>query len=57
MIRELLMKTFIPDSRGFDAENDIHIFSWNFRKSSASRENKRNIIIINYKIYQLAISE
>ena len=36
MIKELLLKTFIPVSRIFDNEDDIFIFSRNVRKSSAS---------------------
>ena len=40
MIRKLLLKTFIPVSRIFNNEDDIFIFSRNFRKSSASREKK-----------------
>ena len=36
MIRELLLKTFIPVSRIFDDEDDIFIFHRNVRKSSAS---------------------
>ena len=33
----LLLKTFIPVSRIFDNEDDIFIFSKNFRKSSVSK--------------------
>ncbi len=32
--------TLIADIEIIKDEDDIHIFSWNFRKSSASRENK-----------------
>ena len=44
MIRELLLKTFIPVSRIFDNEDDIFIFSKNVRNSkspNASRESSR----------------
>ena len=40
MIRELLLKPFVPVSRIFDNEDDIFMFLKNVRKSSASRENK-----------------
>ena len=57
MIRELLLKTFIPVSRIFDNEDDILIFSWKVRKSSASEVLIKTKIknIKKYKLYMNAL--
>ena len=52
MIRELLLKTFIPVLKIFDNEDDIFIFSRNVRKSSASeillkKQNQKYYEILN----------
>ena len=52
MIRELLLKAFIPVSRIFSNKVDIFIFSRNVRKSSASNE---KIINLNINFKKLGI--